>query len=79
MGIDATLPIKFKVESLRVAVGTRLNDSQSMKNKLINLEDLDEKKQRYAQHIEAIHRRRKITIVKRNKKRALQPGMMVMI
>ena len=26
-GIEATLPIEFKMESLRVAVGTRLNNS----------------------------------------------------
>ena len=32
-----------------------------------------------AQNIEAIQRRRKITFDKRNKKRALEPGMLVMI
>ena len=32
-----------------------------------------------AQHIEAIQRRRTITFDKRHKKRALQPGMIVMI
>ena len=64
---------------LRVAVGTRLNDSQSLKNSLTDLEELDEKRRRAAQHIEAIQRRRKIIFDKRNKKRALQPCMMVMI
>ena len=28
-GIEATIPIEFEMESLRVAVGTRLNDSDS--------------------------------------------------
>ena len=78
-GIDATLPIEFEVESLRVAVGTRLNDSKSLKNRLTDLEELDEKRRIAAQHIEAIQRRRKIIFNKRNKKRALQPCVMVMI
>ena len=42
-GIEATLPIEFEVESLRVAVVTRLNDSESLKNRLGDLEELDEK------------------------------------
>ena len=78
-GIDATLLIEFEVESLRVAVGTRLNDSQSLKNMLTDLEELDEKRRRAAQHIEAIQKKRKIIFDKRNKKIALQPCMMVMI
>ena len=60
-------------------MGTRLNDNQSLKNRLIDLEELDEKIRRAVQHIEAIQRRRKITFDKRNKKRGLQPCMMVMI
>ena len=52
--IHATLPINFEVESLRVAVDTRLNDSQSLKNRLVDLEELDEKRRRAVQHIEAI-------------------------
>ena len=67
--IEATLPIKFEVESLRGTVGTRLNDSQSLTNKLTDLEDLDEKRRRAAQHIEAIRRRRKIIFDKRNRKK----------
>ena len=78
-GIEATLPIEFEVESLRVAVGIRLNDSQSLKNRLMNLEELDEKWRRAAQHIEAIQRRRKIILDKRKRKIALQSCMMVMI
>ena len=67
-GIEATLPIVFEVESLRVAVGSRLNDSQSVKNRLTDIVELDEKKQRAAQRIEAIQRRMKITFDNRNKK-----------
>ena len=78
-GIEAILPIEFEVESLRVAVATRLNDSQSLKNRLTEFEELDKKRRRAAQHIKAIQMRRKIIFDKRNKKRALQPGMMVMI
>ena len=31
-GIEATVPIKFEVESLRVAIDSGLTDSQSLKN-----------------------------------------------
>ena len=50
------LPIEFEVESLRVAVGTRLNDSESLKNRLGDLEELDERRWRAAQNVEAIQR-----------------------
>ena len=62
-----------------MAVYFRLTDSQSLKNRLTDLEELDERRRMAAQHIEAIHRRRKIIFDKRHKKRALQPGMMVMV
>ena len=78
-GIEATFPIKFEVESLRVAVGIRLNDNESLRNKLGDLEELDEKRQRAALHIETIQRRRKIIFHKRHKKKALQRGMLVML
>ena len=45
----------------------------------VETKELDEKRRRAAQHIGAIQRRKKITLDKRNKKRALQSGMMVMI
>lgn len=67
------------METLLVAVNYRLNDSQSLQNRLTNLEELDKRRQMAAQHIEAIQHRRKIIYDKRHKKRALQPGMMVMI
>lgn len=42
--VEATLPIKFEVESLQVAIGARLTESQSLKNRLTTLEELDERK-----------------------------------
>ena len=78
-GIEVTLPIEFKVEALRVAVSSRLPVKQSLRNRLTELEELDEKRRVAAQHIEAIQRRRKIIFDKRNKRRALEPCMMVMI
>ena len=70
-GLEATLPIEFEVESLRVAVKTRLTDSQSLRNRLTTLEELDERRSMATQHVEAIQRRRKITFDKQHKKRAL--------
>ena len=78
-GIEATLPIKFKVEALRVAISSRLPVKQLLRNWLTELEELDERHRVVAQNIEAIQRRRKKTFDKRNKKRAFEPGMLVMI
>ena len=75
-GIEATLPIEFEGEALRVAVTSRLPIKQSLRNRLT---ELDERCRVAAQNIEAIQRRRKLTFDKRNKKRALEPGMLVMI
>ena len=46
---------------------------------MTDLEELDERRRMAAQYIEAIERRRQIIFDKRHKKRALRPGMMVMI
>ena len=78
-GIEATLPIEFEVEALRVAVSFHLPIKQSLRNRLTDLGELDERRRVAAQHIEAIQRRRKIIFDKRNKKKALEPGMMVML
>ena len=78
-GLEATFPIEFEVESLRVAMDSRLTDSQSLKNKLTTPEELDERQRMSAQHIEAIQRRRKITFNKRHKTRTLRPSMMVLL
>ena len=43
-GIEATLLMEFEVESLRVAVNFCLMDSQSLRNRLTNLEELDERR-----------------------------------
>ena len=77
--IEATLSIACEVEAFRVAVNSRLTDKQSLRNMMTDLEELDERRRVAAQNIEAIQRRRKITFDKRHKKRALQPGMMVMM
>ena len=77
--LKATLLIEYEVESLRVAIDSRLTEGQSLKNRLTDLEELDERRRMAIQHIEAIQHRRKIIFDKRHKKRALQPGMMVMI
>ena len=78
-GLEATLLIEYEVESLRVAIESRLTEKQSLRNRLTNLEELDERRRAAAQHIKAIQRRRKFIFDKRHKRRALQPGMMVMI
>ena len=71
-GLEATLPIEFEVESLQVAVESCLTDSQSLRNNLTTLEEIDERKRMGTQLIEAIQRRRKITFDKRHKQRALR-------
>jgi hypothetical protein len=78
-GLEATIPIEFEVESLRIAFNSRLTDSQYLRNGLTTLEELDERRRMGAQHIEAIQRRRKIMFDKRHKRRTLRPGMMELI
>ena len=56
-GLKATLPIEYEVESLRVAISSHLTKSQSLRNRLPDLEELDERRRMPAQHIEAIQRR----------------------
>ena len=67
------------MEFLKVAIGSRLTESQSLKKILIDLEELDDKRRMAAKRIEAIQCRRKITFDKIHKKMALRPEMMVMI
>ena len=78
-GIEVLLPIEFGVESLRAAVTSYLTDNQSLNNRLMDLEELDERRRMAAQHIKAIQRRRKISFDKHHTNMALQPGMMRMI
>ena len=78
-GLEVTLPIEFKVESLRIAVDARLTDSQSLRNRLTTLEELAERRMMSVQHIEAIQRRRKIIFDKQHKNQTLRPSMMVLL
>ena len=77
-GLEATLPIEYEVEPLRIAIGSRPTESQSLNNRLTDLEELDERRRMATQHIEAIQRRGKIIFNKWHKKIALRLGMMVM-
>ena len=77
--IEATMPIEFKVEALLIAVRSRFHIEQSLGNRLTELEELDKRRRVATQHIEAIQRRRKKIFDKQNKRRALEPGMLVMI
>ena len=77
--LEATFMIDYEVESLRVAIGSRLTKSQSLRNRLTDLEELDKIRMMATLHIEAIQRRRKISFDKHHKKRALRPRMMVII
>lgn len=78
-GIEATLPIEFEIELLRVAIDSRLTDRQSFKDRLASLEALDESRRLSAQHIEAHQRRRKITFDQRHKKCNLRARMLVLL
>ena len=78
-GIEAILPIELEVQSLRIAMDERLNDSQSLKDRLEHLEALSEARRLAAQHVEVIQRRRKVTFDKKHKVRTLQPGMWVLV
>jgi hypothetical protein len=44
-GIEAILPIEFEVQTLRIAMEHRLDDSQSLKDWLAKLEALNEGRQ----------------------------------
>ena len=55
-GLEATLPIQYELKSLRVAIGSRLTESQSLRNRLSDLKELDGRRRLAAQHIEVIQR-----------------------
>ena len=67
------------MESLRVAASSRLLVNQSLRNRLTDLEEFDERRHVAAQQFQAIQRQRKIIFDKWNKKNALKPCMMVMM
>ena len=58
-GQEAILPIELEVESLRISIGDRLGDTESLESRLFNLEKLDEKWKEALLSTEAIQRRRK--------------------
>jgi hypothetical protein len=78
-GVEAILPIEFEVPSLRVAMAARLPMARSLQVRLESLEGLDEARRMSAQNMEAIQRRRKISFDKRNRIRALRPGMLILL
>lgn len=78
-GIEATLPIEFEVESLRMAIDARLTNNQSLRDRLAALEAQDEGRRMSAQYIEANQRRRKITFDRRHKNCTLTAGMLVLL
>ena len=78
-GIEATLPIKFKVESLRMAINTHFMDSQSLRRRLAALEELDECRRLTAQRIEAIQLKMKATFDCTHKTRTLRVSMLLLL
>ncbi len=78
-GIEAILPIEFEILSLRIAINERLDESQSLKDRLDQLEGLNEARQLNAQHIKTMQRRCKVQFDKRHKSRTLVPSMLVML
>ena len=77
-GLEAILPIEFEIPSL-LAIGERLDTTESLKNRLTELEALNENRQLASQHMEATQRRCKVAFDKRNKVQVLKPGMWVMV
>ena len=53
-GLETTLPIEYEAEYLRVVIGSCLTESQSLKHRSINLEELHERRRMAAQQIKAI-------------------------
>jgi hypothetical protein len=78
-GVEAILPIEFEVPSLRITIDARLDDSQSLKDRLERLEGLSEARRLVAQHVETAQRQRKVYFDKKVKKRTLNAGMWVMV
>lgn len=78
-GIEAVLPIELEIPSLRIAVDSRLTMVESLRDRLLMLESLSERRRASVQHLEAMQRRRKAVFDKRHKVRTLQPGTLVML
>ncbi len=78
-GIEAILSIEFEIPSLRIAIDERLDESQSLKDRLERLEGLNEARRLSAQHIETTQWRRKVEFDKKHKSRTFVPGMLMML
>lgn len=78
-GIEAVLPIELEIPFLRIAVDSRLTMVESLRDRLLMLESLSERRRASVQHLEAMQRRRKAVFDKRHKVRTLQPGTLVML
>ena len=78
-GIEAILPIEIEIPSLRIAIEARLPVSESIHDRVLMLEGLNETRRLSAQHIETMARRRKVAFDKLHKKRSLNPGSLVML
>lgn len=78
-GVEAILAIEFEVQSLRIAIDARLDDSESLRERLERLEALSEACRLSSQHVETIQRRRMVAFDKRDKVRTLEPGMWVLV
>ena len=78
-GLEAILPIKFEIPSLRLAIGERLDTTKSLRNRLTELEALNENRHLASQHMEVTQRHRKVAFDKSNKVWVLKPGMWVMV
>ncbi len=71
--------MEFEVPSLRIAIDERLDDSQSLKDRLERLEGLSEARRLVAQHVETTQRQKKVYFDKKVKKRTLSVDVWVMV
>ena len=78
-GLEAILPIGFKIPSLRLTIGERLDTSESLKNRLVELQALNESCMLASQHMKVTQRRCKVAFDKSNKVRVLKPGIWEMV
>lgn len=63
-GIEAILPIKIEIPSLRIVIEARLPISDSIQDRALMLEGLSENRRLSAQHIETVARLRKVAFDK---------------
>jgi len=78
-GVEAILPIEFEVQSLRIIINERLDESKSSRNRLERLEALSEAQRASSQHVEVIQCQRKVAFDKKSKVQTLEPGIWVLV